>query len=381
MIEGERVKQVREMHRLTQTDLANDIPGLKQSQLSRIESGLASDPDEETTALLALSLGVTPGFFHRPPAPNLLAHSPQFRARTRLTQGAKAGAFQWARLVYELHQQLRERANPIPVQLHPMPDASPADAARYVRSLLGFTADAPLPYLILAMERAGVTVLGLPYTVDTLDAFCAWHGEEPIIAVLKDFPGDRLRFSIAHELGHLVLHRPGQTGQKIEMEADSFAAELLIPLKAIARTMPEHPTLSSLTMLKTEWGVSIKSLVRRARELEVIDQQRAISLYKQISSRGWNRAEPGHVPIEKPRALRKLAEILYGPGPNIERLAADAQWSHDLAVQVLDQHATTEELPHQQPRAHIPAANVIELRRPARVTSTERKEIGRHQLR
>jgi hypothetical protein len=98
-------------------------------------------------------------------------------------------------------------------------------------------------------------------------------------------------------------------------------------------------------VLKSQWGVSVKSLVRRAREVGAVDRQRSTSLYRQMSARGWNRVEPGYVPIEKPRAFRKLAELSYGPGPNVQRLAADAGWSQSLTLAVLGQHATAEELP------------------------------------
>jgi Zn-dependent peptidase ImmA (M78 family)/transcriptional regulator with XRE-family HTH domain len=349
MIYGERVKQVRQMHRLTQAGLAEDVPTLTQYQLSRIE-GHQAQPDEETTTLLALACGVTPDFLRRLPHPDLPTHSPHLRARSRLTEREKNAATQWLRLIHEQHRRMAERARPLAVRLPRRPGADPPEAAAEVRAILGFDPTEPLPYLLLAVERAGVTLLGVPAAADTLDAFCVWHDDEPVIGLLADAPPDRLRFSVAHELGHLVLHRSSQAGRDIEAEADAFAAELLTPLVALADQMPARPTLSALTMLKTHWGVSIKSLVRRAKELGAVDQDRAISLYKQISARGWNRAEPGYVQPEKPRAFRKLAEICFGPGPNVERLARDAAWSSELAMLVLRQHATSDELPHSGPR-------------------------------
>jgi Zn-dependent peptidase ImmA (M78 family)/transcriptional regulator with XRE-family HTH domain len=357
MIHGERLRQVRELHRLTQTDLAGQIPELTQPQLSRVEKDLAV-PAPEVTELLAARLGVRSEFFARPPTVDLRVHSPQFRSRTRLTASARAGALQWARLVLEEYERLQARAVRMPLRLVPQHGATPADAARYARSALGFGPAEPLPYLVLALERAGVAVLGLPCELDGLDAFCAWRDGAPVVAVLAGAPGDRLRFSVAHELGHLLLHGPGGgAGAEVEHEADAFAAELLTPLAALAGVMPAHPTLSGLTMLKTQWGVSVKSLVRRARELGAADQERAMSLYRQISARGWNRAEPGYVPEEKPRAFRKLAEISYGPG--VAGLAADAGWSEELALAVLRRHAAADELPFEA-AAH--AGNVIPLR-------------------
>lgn len=362
MIHGERVKQVREMHQMTQSELAEAVPGLSQYQLSRIEKGVAQ-PDDETEALLAATFGVFVEFFRRPPQVNLEALSPQLRARSRLTQRVKTAAMQWAKLVYEEYLELNSSARSIPCRMAVMRGADPADAAEKTREVLGFTPYEPLPYLVLAVERVGVAVLGLPFRSDNLDGFCAWHDNRPIIAMLADVPGDRIRFTVAHELGHLVLHEPGQSGKYVEAQADKFAAELLTPHAALAKVMPARPTLSSLAMLKTQWGVSIKSLVRAAREIGVIDQERAISLYKQISARGWNQNEPGHVPQEKPRALRKLMEIHYGSGLSTVAAARGADWSEELTMKVLEQHATAQELPHAPVRSvSSQNSNVVNLR-------------------
>jgi Zn-dependent peptidase ImmA (M78 family)/transcriptional regulator with XRE-family HTH domain len=343
MIYGQRLRQIRELHRLTQSDLAEQVVGLTQPRLSRVEKDLAA-PDDELIETLAVLTGVRSEFFTREPTPDLQGHSPQFRSRTRLTSIAKAAALQWARLVAEEYDRLSEAAARLPVRLTPQLGATPAEAAAYARRQMGFGADEPLPYLVLALERVGVTVLGLPYRVDALDAFCAWRAGDPVIALLAGAPGDRLRFSVAHELGHLLLHATRKL-DSAEREADLFAAELLTPLAAIGRAMPPTVTLRGLTMLKSCWGVSVKSLIRRAREVGAIDQQRSTSLYRQMSARGWNRVEPGYVPVEKPRAFRKLAELAYGRGPNVQRFAADAGWSESLALAVLAQHATADELP------------------------------------
>jgi Zn-dependent peptidase ImmA (M78 family) len=371
MFYGERLRQVREMHRITQQALIDMVPTLTQSRLSRIESDLA-EPDPETIALFSAVLGVTTEFFSRPPVPGLAAQSPQLRARSRLTQREKTSALQWARLINEAYEQLKRTAKPLSVRLEPAADSSPTEAARSLRIRLGFGANEPLPYLLLAVERLGVTILGIPHSTDALDAFCAWQGPTPVIGVLGDVPGDRLRFSVAHELGHLILHRDKNPSRQFEIEADAFAAELLTPLCALRHAMPSKVTLSSLAMLKTQWGVSIKALIRRARELQVIDQEKAISLYKQISARGWNKTEPGYVPGEKPRAFRKLIEISYGSGFSVERLAADVGWSQELALRILNEHATADELPFHPPSSHLGYDNVVDLRpRTAHATSVK----------
>lgn len=344
MIYGERIKQLREMHHLTQTALAEKIPELRQDLVSRFEKERAV-PDDEVVALIAASTGVTVGFLSKPPSVDLAAHAPQLRARSKLAEGSRNAAIQWARLVYETHGTLSRSVGTVPLQFTPMHGASPKEAAREVRRLLSLGSTGPLPYLVLAVERIGITVLGLPISEPNLDAFCAWTEGSPVIGLLDGVPGGRLRFNVAHELGHLALHPPGRTGKVFEVEADEFATELLAPLDGIRGEFPRRLTLSSLTMLKTQWGVSIRSLIRRARELDIIDSDRTTGLYRQISARGWNKAEPGHVPLEKPRAFFKLCEVVYGSGPNIPKLAMDAAWSEEMAQSVLSRHARANELP------------------------------------
>src|SRR6185437_14857639 len=148
MIQGDRVRQAREIHCLTQSELASRVPSLTQSQLSRLEADLAPDPNPETTALLCATLGVTLPFLQRPPAPDVAIHSPHFRARTRLTRASKDAAHQWARLIYEQYRRLRESASVLPVRLERLPGAPPSDAAHEVRRILGFPQGEPIPYLL-----------------------------------------------------------------------------------------------------------------------------------------------------------------------------------------------------------------------------------------
>lgn len=280
-----------------------------------------------------------------------------------MTSESKAAALQWARLVDEEYERLSARAAPLPLRLEPQPGSTPAEAAAYARRVLGFSAGEPLPYLVLALERAGVTVLGLPIGAESLDAFCAWRDGRPVVAVLDGAPGDRLRFSVAHELGHLLLHSVRDLRRDdVEREADRFAAELLMPAHAIAAALPAHPTLARLLPLKNTWGASLRSLIRRAREVDAVDEERATSLHRQLSARGWTRVEPGYVPLEKPRALRKLAEISYGP--DVRGLAKDAGWSEPLTRAVLDRHATVDELPFET--APVARGNVLPFVRPRR---------------
>src|SRR6476659_9039380 len=125
---GERIKQVREMHRFTQTALIEEVklPQLSQSQLSRIESGLA-EADDETVEALAATLGVRSEFFGRESLPELVPQSPQLRSRSRLTKAAKNAVMRWSQTIAEEYGRLEARATPIPLRLVDRRDWEPRE--------------------------------------------------------------------------------------------------------------------------------------------------------------------------------------------------------------------------------------------------------------
>lgn len=135
--------------------------------------------------------------------------------------------------------------------------------------------------------------LGMSVRVDMTPVLCVSRASESDVGV----PGDRQRFTVAHELGHLGLHShlgPPQTAQDAagyEKQAHYFAGAFLAPGDALLEELGNlggRVTLQTLAKIKARWGIAIKALVMRFRNLGVIDADQARSLYKQISARGWN---------------------------------------------------------------------------------------------
>src|SRR5207248_402932 len=118
-------------------------------------------------------------------------------------------SYRYAETLFEATIMLASRMKPLPV-LIPSFLGDAADAARLTRASIGLSPDQPIGNLINTVERAGVVVLALPVKLKGRDAFAGWVSGEraiPWMALSADAPGDRLRWSVAHELGHLVLHR------------------------------------------------------------------------------------------------------------------------------------------------------------------------------
>jgi Zn-dependent peptidase ImmA (M78 family)/DNA-binding XRE family transcriptional regulator len=345
MVNGERVRQIRELLGWTQTAFADRLD-VEQATIARIEKGDLK-PSESLLEAIALQTGFPPAFFQQPSGPDFPMGSLLFRAHATATVRDRTEAYRYGQMIYEMADRIAMHIKPIPLRL-PQLLETPHVAARVARSMLGLSPDTPIPGLLSVVEKAGVLVLALPVDLEDRDAFSLWAGIEParrpVIFASAGRPGDRLRYSISHELGHLVLH-PSIKGQisDAEKEADQFAAEFLMPEMAMRRELVTPVTLASVSKLKARWRVAIQALVRRAFELDIITRRQYTYLFEQIGARGWRKNEPIEVPVEKPRALRKMAELVYGLPINVERLAGDLKLSTRFVKGIIEAHADRSE--------------------------------------
>jgi Zn-dependent peptidase ImmA (M78 family) len=239
-------------------------------------------------------------------------------------------------LTFEIVDKMARHYAPLEVSV-PTDLPEPLMAAKVTRTAFGLSPDLPITHLVRTLEKHGVYVLALPIEVPGHDAFSTWmdsNPRRPVIVITQTDAGDRLRFSVAHELGHLVLHRSPKGLARIENEANSFAAEFLVPADAVRSEMNLPLTLTALASLKARWGVSMQTLVTRARDVGIITESQRRYLFQQISARGWRKKEPVAVPLETPRLLRKLAETLHGlefePAQVASHVGAPARLVHEI---------------------------------------------------
>jgi Zn-dependent peptidase ImmA (M78 family) len=212
-----------------------------------------------------------------------------------------------------------------------------------VRHAADINEDTGVPNVTRAAERLGCVVLPMENELGKHLGMSTRADETPIIRVSRSntkVPGDRQRFTVAHELGHILLHStcppPESSAQAkvIEKQAHRFAAAFLLPgdpfLDDLDGVSGGRVTLSTLVALKERWGVSIKAMVVRLQQLGRIDADQARSLYKQISARGWNTGEPVHVGNERAvwfgKAMRQRFPDDESFARTAEQFGLDASW-------------------------------------------------------
>jgi Zn-dependent peptidase ImmA (M78 family)/DNA-binding XRE family transcriptional regulator len=364
MFSGRRIRQARELRRLTQTELAKKV-GVGQSAIAHVESGF-KNPSRAIITRIAMHTHFPVSFFTVHPPTEFPAQSLLFRAKAAMTKRDAAEASRYAELLNEIAEKMAVHLTQIPLTI-PTSITDPSTAAKQTRLALQIPPDAPVPHLMNAVERAGVLILALPAPLAGRDAFTVWIERQtvplPAIAIAGNRPGDRLRLSLAHELGHVAMRHLPRLDLDQEKRAYAFAAELLMPEAAMRREISNPITLSSLAVLKPRWRVSIQALIRRAYDLHLVAERQYRYLFEQVSVKGWRVKEPPNldVPIEKPRGLRQMAELVYGRQINYERMAADLHLSPSFLRQTMQQYAESPEIAEDR---LTPSGNVISFAKP-----------------
>jgi len=198
-------------------------------------------------------------------------------------------------------------------QINRVEDAE--EAAEALRRLWNLGAE-PIPVIADLLEEKGVKVIALqlPENVSGSKAFVRRpeHEDVPVIVVNQGHNGERQRFTMAHELAHLVLRFSRLTDAEQEKAADRFAGAFLMAKEMVLRLLGPHRTsisIGELAELKKAFKVSIASLVVRCAQLGVVTKAAYGRLWTQIKDLGWNShasSEPGLLPPEVPQRMERL---------------------------------------------------------------------------
>lgn len=260
---------------------------------------------------------------------------PLHRHRASTTAAAKNRAHELLRLAGEVFKELcatTARAPHLALERMPPPTTTEEweEMAIEVRCVLQHEETGPIKDLTAAAERAGVCIVPIAGLAG-IDGLSSWVNDVPVVGVSPSVPGDRFRFTLAHELAHLLVH--DRKTDNTEGEANRFAGALLFPRAEFDAAMPERPQLRDFIALKSSWGVAVSALVYRAHELSYIDDKRYRALQIQMSK--WHKVEPGMFDPAYGQLFGRLLEVNGGVasvgsnlGVNANHLGLLTNWSH-----------------------------------------------------
>ena len=333
---GDKILTLRRSKGLTQEALAAKL-GVTQAALSRWEHGLR-EIDADTLSLIARTLGVTPEF---------LNYDMQMKGgvavEAHMRRQKTANVADWKRIESVLNIERIRAAfvfdrisiitkNGLPTL--PIEEYTPAEAARTVRGMWQMPMG-EVKNLTQWLESAGVIIIEKNFDTTRVDAMSQWASAHPVVLVNSTFSTDRKRLTLAHELGHLVMHSSTHEPEA-EEQANQFAAEFLMPEQHIKGELEKSVSVRNLMRLKMIYGVSMQALFERAYQLEIVTQTDRTNFYKMMAKRGWRKNEPQSdaLPKESPTTYKRIVSELEKIGlKEKERktiLGLDAEAEHEL---------------------------------------------------
>jgi len=332
---GQRLHRARKAAGLSLRDLGAQV-GLTHAAIKKYEDEQATPPSA-TLIKLARTLNVRTEYFFRPETV-ALDHI-EYRKRSTLPKKRLEA------IEHEVIDQIERRIEletlfPTPpvapfTPVHGLPEtitelAQIEGAAETVRKAwdLGYN---PIPDLIDVLETHGIRVFMIDANADPkFDGLAASVNQLPIIVVGSNWPGDRQRFTLAHELGHLVLADRLEAGLDEEMACNRFAGAFLIPRQSVIQELGAHRSFiepKELALLKEEFGLSMAGLLYRARDLGIVTPAWRDEQAKHFRIKGWHITEPGKpYPAEKAHVFEQmifhaLAEDYIGEAKAAELLS------------------------------------------------------------
>ncbi|MBV9735664.1 MAG: XRE family transcriptional regulator [Acidisphaera sp.] len=310
---GRMLALARQVRRMSQTDLVRALGGiLAQGTLSKIEHG-RFQPEPKTVDALAAALRVRPSFFFD--SSYLREPMVSYSRRRQKLSATELQALYGLAEIYRLNLRKCFGAIEIEERLPSAPSIDPdafggriEDIAAAVRQRWNLPRG-PVHDLTKTAEDAGVVIVPFDFGTPLIDGFCqhAHDGLPPLVFLNTGQPKDRWRFSLAHEIGHLVMHTTPNPEQ--ERQANQFAASLLMPAQEFSPDV-DPPSIPRFIELKAYWGVAIQALFYRAWQIGKISDRQFRYFLAEISRRGWRKGEPvdlSHLK-EEPTTLRWVVE-------------------------------------------------------------------------
>lgn len=327
---GVRLRIARQFHGLTLADLGEKV-GVSQPYLWALEAN-EKTPTIGLAKALAETLRFDVPFFYEGETDEFRDDECNFRKRRTTPVGVRKRLLAFGTFFGQLVRYLDSTLG-LPRVNFPLLHAESMDdvekAAETCRSVWGLGLDVPITNMMRVAENAGAVVTRFAANAPKVDAFSRF-GKRPSIVLNRDKQSSsRSVWDLAHECGHLVLHRDYLGDDKgREKEADRFAGALLLPEVAMRREFKSGEIDWAMVFdLKARWRTSGGALIERAAELGLIgpvQHQRAV---KMIRARGWHRGEPQEREAEEPETIRIALQIMSErKGRSAEEVARALHW-------------------------------------------------------
>lgn len=321
MFNGSRLILARKRRGLTKKSLAEKL-GITDRSIFDYEN-LNTIPEDGTIDKISKVLNFPIDFFESSESNELKVNEVSFRSLSRIKAYQRDMALTSGELALSLTYWIESKFDLPAVDL-PLIEGfmKPESAAILLRDYWDLS-DKPLKNIISLVESKGVRVLSIAVDSQEVDAFSFWRDNTPYIFLNKGKTAERLRFDVAHELGHLIIHRDSSlSGRIIEREADQFASAFLMPASSVFQKISNQIIdFETLVKFKKIWNVSAAALNYRLNDLGIISEWNYRSLCIDLSKFGRNKEPEPTLTYERSLLLEKVFKSLYIDGFNLEEIS------------------------------------------------------------
>ncbi|NBH32702.1 ImmA/IrrE family metallo-endopeptidase [Clostridiaceae bacterium] len=320
---GERLKEALQFREKTMTMLAEET-GIRKQSLSLYANG-GNVPPYENVKKIADSLNFPVDFFMTKDLCTTITGNIYFRSQASATKKSRNAQKIKLEYVAKMYEVLLDYINfpevnlPEDIDINLPEDSFEADSETVLIEIEKLAAqvraywklgDGPIENLQYVLESNGIIVTGFRDVNSAIDAFSQQIKVNKktvyIVALATGMkPIERLRFDMAHELGHILMHSWEADNDCItrdefnarEKQANMFASAFLLPKDSFVRTVAAYPTnIDYYKFLKKKWKVSMQAMMYQARQLNVISANQFQYMMRIVSKNGWRTKEPGDVP-------------------------------------------------------------------------------------
>ena len=305
---GGRIKQARKAGNYSLRKLADEI-GVSAMAISKYERD-QDVPSSGVLLRLSQALQVKVDFFFRPSTVSvqLQAYRKHAVLGVKEQEAIQMRIQDWVERYLEVESLFPEEQHAANLPLRKVTSLDEIEtAALELRDRWSLGSDA-IENLVQLLEDRGIKV-GIISGLEHFDA-CTFKADgDPVIVTKGELSGDRQRFNLGHELGHLILDIQGDL--KPEQAANRFVGAFLVPAATARFELGANRTdlnINELHMLKHKYGLSMQAWVYRAKDLSIISENTAARLFQQFRVNDWHSQEPGKpypYPSETPMRMER----------------------------------------------------------------------------
>ena len=337
---GEKLRIARILAGYSITELASSLDITKQS-LSQYENGV--EPKLDVYFKLLNVLGCKSEFLTTPLSKNSAIKNNFFRASAAADAIERKNQETKTNLAVNLYRFLEDYLELPNLNLPDFPENSSIEEKTGILRQYWGLANRPIKNMLNCLESNGIIVSSfnsggrLSYKIDGYtqqleplnqngkDSFC-------VIVENNKESWARKNFSLAHELGHIILHSSdsyielSKTEQnQLEIEANLFASAFLLPSEEFSKDMKNVYKLEDFVPLKSKWYVSIGAMMIRAKQLGILSNDQYLRLIKRYSYYQYRNGEPldDEIKIFQPILFKRSLELLFENGFTLEQFEYD----------------------------------------------------------